>query len=229
MDPADLLGALVRGAFAGKPRKRSAKALRFLTGGSRGSIVNAGTMLTAAGVAWGLYETWQNSQVGQAASGGQWGGGNSTPASTPAVSVPPIPAVPSPSDAPSAGVSSTSSEVLRLVRLTISAARADGSLGAEEREAILMHARSVGAESVVLAELERSTPLDQIVAGIADPRERDALYVLAFSIVRADESVSGAERIYLAQLAAYLGLDAATTARLEQQATRGIDAQDEPR
>ena len=40
--------------------------------------------------------------------------------------------------------------------------------------------------------------------------------MLAFTIVRADETVSGAERIYLAQLAHQLGLDAATAARLEQ-------------
>ena len=39
------------------------------------------------------------------------------------------------------------------------------------------------------------------------------LYILAFTIVRADENVSGAERIYLAQLAHQLGLDAATVRR----------------
>ena len=51
MDPTDLLGALVRGAFASKRRKRSTKALRFLTNRQAGSFVNASTMLTAAGLA----------------------------------------------------------------------------------------------------------------------------------------------------------------------------------
>jgi uncharacterized membrane protein YebE (DUF533 family) len=41
--------------------------------------------------------------------------------------------------------------------------------------------------------------------------------------VRADESISGAERIYLAQLAHALGLDAATAAALEQQTATAID------
>ena len=57
----------------------------------------------------------------------------------------------------------------------------------------------------------------------ADAARRD-LYVLAFTIVRADETVSGAERIYLAQLAHALGLDPATAAVLEQQTVAAIDA-----
>ena len=51
------------------------------------------------------------------------------------------------------------------------------------------------------------------------------MYVLAFSIVRADETVSGAERIYLAQLAHALGLDAAAAAALEQQTATAIDGE----
>ena len=47
--------------------------------------------------------------------------------------------------------------------------------------------------------------------------------MLAFTIVRADDTVSGAERIYLAQLAHALGLDAATAASLEQQTATAID------
>lgn len=237
MDPANLLGALVRGALIGKPRKRSKKALRYLTGsGHTGGLVNAGTMLTAAGLAWGLFETWQNNQGNQAAGGGQWGGApsGSAPAQPQAPSgaastaapqaPPPIPVVQTtptdtsaPTDVPPA--------MLRLARLTVSAARADGVLGSEEREAILAQARSVGAESFVLAELDRQAPLGDVLAGVSDPREKEALYALAFSIVRADESVTGAERIYLAQLAAHLGLDQAATVRLEQETAQKIDAQ----
>jgi uncharacterized membrane protein YebE (DUF533 family) len=65
------------------------------------------------------------------------------------------------------------------------------------------------------------------VAGVSDPKLKEDLYVLAFAVVRADETVSGAERIYLAQLASQLGLDPATTARLEAQAAEAIDR--EPR
>ncbi len=48
--------------------------------------------------------------------------------------------------------------------------------------------------------------------------------MLAFTIVRADDAVSGAERIYLAQLAHALGLDAATAAAMEQQTATAIDS-----
>ena len=59
--------------------------------------------------------------------------------------------------------------------------------------------------------------------GTDDQKRRD-LYVLAYTIIRADESVTGAERVYLAQLAHQLGLDAATTAKLEQDTASKIDA-----
>jgi uncharacterized membrane protein YebE (DUF533 family) len=67
-------------------------------------------------------------------------------------------------------------------------------------------------------------PLDQLVAGISDPDERADLYTLAFTIVRADESVNGAERIYLAQLAHQLGLSREDVERLETEASGKIDA-----
>jgi len=42
--------------------------------------------------------------------------------------------------------------------------------------------------------------------------------------VRGDEQPTGAERIYLAQLANLLGLDVATVQELEQKAASRIDA-----
>ena len=47
---------------------------------------------------------------------------------------------------------------------------------------------------------------------------------MAFAVVRADETVTGAERIYLAQLAHALGLDPAAAARIEKEAAARIDA-----
>jgi uncharacterized membrane protein YebE (DUF533 family) len=105
----------------------------------------------------------------------------------------------------------------------LSAARADGTLTDAERETILTQARAAGVERVVARELSQPTPLAAIVHGITDQKQREDLYVLAFSIARADESVTGAERIYLAQLAAQLNLDAMTTARLEDEAAARID------
>jgi uncharacterized membrane protein YebE (DUF533 family) len=106
----------------------------------------------------------------------------------------------------------------------ISAARADGELGPAEREKILAEAREVGAEELVRSEIEKPRPLGELVAGVTDPDLKRQLYTLAFVIVRADETVTGAERIYLAQLANRLGLDAAAVAAIEGEAAARIDA-----
>jgi uncharacterized membrane protein YebE (DUF533 family) len=106
----------------------------------------------------------------------------------------------------------------------ISAARADGELGPAERERIHAEAREVGAAALVQKELEAPRPLGELVAGVTDPELKEQLYTLAFVIVRADESVTGGERIYLAQLANQLGLDAAAVSRLESAAVARIDA-----
>jgi len=113
--------------------------------------------------------------------------------------------------------------VIRLIRLTIAAARADGELGLDERQDILEYARESDAEEVVENELRNPRPLADIVAGPLDPQLKQDMYVLAFSIVHADEGVSGAERIYLAQLAHQLALDEETTARLEREALARMD------
>jgi uncharacterized membrane protein YebE (DUF533 family) len=105
----------------------------------------------------------------------------------------------------------------------ISAAGADGHLGPAEREAILVEARAAGAEDAVAAELESPRPLPQIVAGVTDSKLKEDLYTLAFGIVRADETVTGGERIYLAQLAHQLGLAPDAVERLESAAASSID------
>jgi hypothetical protein len=235
MDAEQLLGTLIRGALGGR-RKRSHGALRFLTGG-RHSLLNAGTLLTAAGVAWGLYEsaTRQGGTMPPAASPG--GGPAPTATGTGGrTSVPPLP-VPGGSEAAAASgatraelgtaadppvtAASVPPDVLRVIRVTIAAARADGTLTAREEQAILEHARTVGADSLVAQELLQPTPLPALVADVPSAQRND-LYTLAFAIARADETVSGGERIFLAQLAHQLGLDAASVTELERVAAERI-------
>jgi uncharacterized membrane protein YebE (DUF533 family) len=204
-DAEDILNGLVRGALSGR-RKSSRRAGRALGGG----LINARTILAAAGVAWGLYETWQQQQAGSAAGAALPASGTPTSAIPPPLPAPGVPALPEP--------------VLRLMRLMVSAAGADGEIGPAEREKILAEAREVGADALVARELEAPRPLGEIVAGVTDPQLKEQLYTLAFTIVRADETVTGAERIYLAQLANRLGLDAAEVKRLETGAAAQIDA-----
>ena len=117
------------------------------------------------------------------------------------------------------------SDALRIIRLAIAAAHADGSLSERDRAAIVEHAKKAGAEHLVEQELANRAPLAGIVTGITDTTQRATLYVLAFGIVRGDESVSGAERIFLAQLASHLGLDPDTVKKLEADAAQRIDSQ----
>jgi uncharacterized membrane protein YebE (DUF533 family) len=112
--------------------------------------------------------------------------------------------------------------VMRVVRLTIAAARADGTLTAGERDSILAQARATGIESQVAAELNAPTALERIVASLEGSDRAPDLYTLAFTIVRADESVTDEERTWLARLATLLRLDADTTARLEREASRRV-------
>lgn len=223
-----MIGQMVLGSLGGR-RKRSRRATRFLTG-SGGSFLNASTLLAIGGLAWGVFETMgrqnQGGQVQPAPGGFPPPGGAPVPPAAGPVTPPPLPAVPSASGSPAPPPPGLPEGAVRIVRLMISAARADGSLTPDEREAILVQARPAGLEGLAAGEIENPTPLDAIVSGIADEEQRKDLYTLAFSIVRADEQVTGTERIYLARLASLLALDPGAVAELEKKAAAGIDAAD---
>jgi uncharacterized membrane protein YebE (DUF533 family) len=219
MDESALLNGVLSAVLGGRGRRRrSRRAMNYLTGGGRGSFwTNPTTLLTAAGMAWGIYETMQNSN--RAGSEGSEGFVGSTGLSSAGSS----------GSQPAGSVSSfnataVSPEALRIVRLAISAAYADGSVSDVERTAIVNQAKTAGVADIVEAEMQQPRPLAEIVSGISDPAQRATMYVLAYSMVRGDEQPSGAERIYLAQLANLLGIDVATVQDLEQKAASRIDA-----
>jgi uncharacterized membrane protein YebE (DUF533 family) len=224
-----LLNGVLQSVLGGR-RKKSKKALRYLgkpLGGSLGRmggslLSNPTVLLTAAGLAWGIYETMQ--QQGTSGASPTGAGFPSPNASAQGASqpLPPLPVM--------GGASSSapiSEPALRIVRLAISAAYADGAVSEQERAAILEQARSAGVDAIVEQELAQPRPLAEIVAHVTDDTQRATLYVLAFGIVRGDEQPSGAERIYLAKLAHLLGLDPKTVQQLEQNAAQRIDAEPE--
>jgi tellurite resistance protein len=214
----------VLSSVLGGRRQRSRRALHYLRGGGSSLLSSPTALLTAAGLAWGIVEMLQD-QGGPAepALGGPGAGpgGGAPPAS--ASTLPPLPVM----GAPAAAATRPMDDAQRVVQLGVSAAYADGALSNEERTAVLQQARAAGVGDIVEEELERRRPLAEIVAGVTEPAQRATLYVLAFTIVRADERVSGADRIFLAQLAHLLGLDPPTVTRLEEDAARRIDAQDD--
>ncbi len=225
MDVEQLIGSVIQGALGGKGKK-SRGASHFLTGG-KSSFLNASTLLALGGLAWGVYETMTQSAGTPATPPGSTPATPRPVASGPVVP-PPLPTASSvvvPPPLPvAASTPGVSPEVLRVLRLTLSAAAADGVLSAAERDAILAQARGVGAEAIVTPELATPRSLAEIATGVTDPRVREDLYTLAFSIVRADEQVLDGERRYLDELARHLGLDAAAVTRLERQAATRIAA-----
>ena len=209
-NPADVLSIVLRGTLGRSGRKRARKATRFLTG-NRG-FLSTSALIGMAGVAWGIYDTLKAQ-------------------TTEVPGVPGVPAVPGGvPPVPGAGavpraVESALDPVARVIRRAVSAAKADGTLSDAERTLILDRAREAGLESAVEVELGQTRSLADIVGGVTDPEMKKELYVLAYTIVRADETVSGAERIYLAQLAHQLGLDAASVTSIETEISATIDAQ----
>jgi len=200
----------LRGALGSRGRKRARRAANFLSG-KRG-FLTASTLLGAAGVAWGIYDSLQSGATGAVGATGSM---------PPPIPGPAVTAATAPVSDDDRGLPL---EVLRVIRLAVSAARADGTLLPAERALILSHAREAGVETVVEDELTTSRPLAEIVSGVTDDQKRRDLYILAYTIIRADENVTGAERVYLAQLAHQLGLNAATVAELEQSTAAKIDA-----
>lgn len=223
MDAQKLLGSLMKGALS-SGRKPGKRALKALSGGS-GSLINPTTLLAAAGVAWGLYEVARGGSQSPAVAGGT----ASAPlpplpnAGTPAWTGTPTPLPPLPV---SMSTPAVDPGLLRLVRLLVSAAHADGQMSAAEREHVLNSARPLGSDAQMLVEqeLRQPRPLREVVLGVQDPALARDLYRFGFALVRADASVSGAERIWLAQLAHLLNLDASSVAVLEADAAARIDA-----
>jgi uncharacterized membrane protein YebE (DUF533 family) len=219
-----LLNGVLQSLLGGR-RKRSRRTMRYLGkrggpfGGALGSIggsllSNPNVLLTAAGMAWGIFETMQQGNTPAT--------GPASPSPTPhAAQTPPPPPLPVMGNAPA----QVSEQALQIVRLAISAAYADGTVSDQERAAILDQARIAGVDRIVEQELAQPRPLAEIVAGVTDDTHRGTLYVLAFGIVRGDEQPTGAERIYLAKLAHLLGLDPGTVQQLEQNAAARIDAE----
>jgi len=228
MDESVLFNGVMRAVLGGR-RRRGRHAMGYVASAGSALLSNPTALLAAAGVAWGIFETMQGGGQGQAEAGGTGlntggaglntaGAGLGTVAgASVAGTMPPLPAV-------GTSVAAPMSDATRMVRLALSAAQADGALGAEERTTVLARAQEAGLADLVERELQQSRPLAEIVAGVTDPAQRATLYSLAFAVVRADEQVGGAERIYLAQLANLLGLDPAAVQRLEATAASKIDA-----
>jgi uncharacterized membrane protein YebE (DUF533 family) len=223
LNPTDVLSIVLKGALGRGGRKRARRATRWATGHK--GFLSASTLIAAAGVAWGIFDTMKGQNQGT--TGASVPGVPPVPA-VPGGWVPPVPQVPPVPTVPTAAVSGAIGAAIdplaRIIQLAVSAAKADGQLTDQERAMIMDRAREAGLESAVETELNQTRQLADIVRGVTDPAIKKDLYVLAFAIVRADETVSGAERIYLAQLAHQLGLEPSAVQAIETETASKIDS-----
>lgn len=136
---------------------------------------------------------------------------------------PPPPQMPSagpPPNPPAAMASQADSEnlAIRLIQVMIAAAHADGTLDATEEQAILERAGKAGLSQeermFLLDELHTPKSIAELTAGLTDPSVARTMYILAASTVAIDTE---AERLWLDQLAAALGLSKAVQGFLEEQ------------
>lgn len=117
-----------------------------------------------------------------------------------------------------------SEHVRSILTVALMAAFADGLKDEREREAIRRLAEALGAESQVdLPAWYRDVLLSQpdltdVVKPLDSPQLRQYAYEMAVGVVNADGSRNPAESAFLARLAAALGLPAAATETVTQQA-----------
>lgn len=96
---------------------------------------------------------------------------------------------------------------LRLIQVMIAAAHADSGMDSEEEGKILERLQGQGISQeerrFILTEMHDPKPIEQLVAGINDPRIAQTMYSLAVSAVVVD---TAAERAWLDKLATALSI-----------------------
>lgn len=110
----------------------------------------------------------------------------------------------------------TEQENRSILTISLMAAFADGATGDREREEIRRVAEGLGDAGVDVARLYQDVllkraRLDDAVAALGSAETRQLAYEMAVCVCNADGVQSDAERAFLADLAARLGLDAAAS------------------
>ena len=173
----------------------------LLSGGKPGKLlgnaVKVGAMAAVGGLAYKAWQTYQQGQSGQ---------GQAPAAREDAF-------IPAPDSAAQEELGKT------LVRAMIAAAKADGRIDAEEKEAIFERLKTMplSAEEKAWVFDELSTPLDinGVVARADTPEHAAEIYAASLVAISAD---TASEQAYLEALAIKLKLDPALVAEIHRQA-----------
>ncbi len=224
-DAEKLLGKIVKETLGSGPGS-SAKG----SGGLLDGLSSGQGLMTLIGLGVGAFEILKEQQRGAQTAGPGSPvpppppGGQSTPPPPPppvpgqapaSSSVPPSPPPPS----PAGGDGLDDQELaLRMIRVMIAAAHADGVLDAAEEKAILDRLRGAGLSSeekmFLLEELHSPRPVAELTRGIEDPSTARAMYLIA---ARAIEVDTESERQWLDELGEALGLSPEVRSFIEEQ------------
>ncbi len=238
IDAEKLLGKVLAGAMQGKVKKgkKRKRSSDNLVGSLVGSLASGKGLITAIGLGVGAYEILKQ----PSASAG--GGAVATPP-RPAAAVPPRPGVPPaapmppplppqfgapvpPAVEPVAAEMSNDGQhnreqelAMRLIRVMVAAAHADGRLDEQEEQRILEKLQEQGLSReerlFLLQELHAPKEIAELTAGINGPMIAQTMYSLAVSTIVIDMPE---ERQWLDRLAAALSLSPAMQQFIEQDA-----------
>jgi uncharacterized membrane protein YebE (DUF533 family) len=113
---------------------------------------------------------------------------------------------------------STEDLAIRMIQTMIAATHADGTMDEQEEQAVLDRLKSENLSQdekmFLLTELHNPKSIEELTDGITDPSAAKAMYMLAVSGIAID---TDAERLWLDQLAAQLGLSKAIQKFIEEQ------------
>lgn len=217
-----LLGTVLSEVIGGGHSKKKRKKRSALSGLATGASV-----MTIIGLGVGAYEIFKDKQ--QTATGKpQQPGWNPQPPPLPAqqaiASPPPPPAVPPettpPVTVPRANTQDTQVNALaiRMIRVMVAAAHADGTLDSSEEETILQRigntALSQEEKLFFLDELHNPKSIRELTEGVTDAATARALYHVAISAIDIDTEN---ERKWLDELASQLGISSAVQRFIEEQ------------
>ena len=188
-----------------------------------GNLTSGAGLMTIIGLGVGAYEIFKEQGMQRQGGPNQMappppppGGGGALPLSGRGQASPPPP--PMSSEAGRNGRVSTEELAVRLIRVMIAAAHADGTMDEEEERAVLERLRgaelSAEEKMFLVEELHQPKSIEILTAGIDDPAVAKTMYMLAVAGITVD---SEAERAWLNQLAQQLGLSRELQNFIEEQ------------
>jgi tellurite resistance protein len=227
-DAERLLGALLGNGTGVRPARRRRAAPRSLAGIPGGSALARTAISVLGGIAIEVIRGMNQSRTPAPAQPGPAPAGKTaTPRRMPSIDTRGTPwqggapsqgSAPSPATQAAAEPDAEAEEALLLVRAMIAAARADGTIDADERRAIAERIDAAGLDAagrdLVLAEFANPIGLEALARAVPDPVA--AAQVYAASVIAVGEA-SAAERAYLARLAAALRLSPETARAIEER------------